>query len=48
MKVQRMNGEISSFRDNSVEENLRLWAEMLKGSEEGLKTCVRAKEDTCM
>lgn len=48
MKTQRMNGEVSSFRDASVEENLRLWSEMLKGSEEGMRTCVRAREDTCM
>lgn len=43
-----MNGEVSSFRDTPVEWNLRLWSEMLSGTEEGLKTCVRAKEETCM
>ena len=32
-------------RSASVDENLRLWAEMRKGSEEGLKCCLRAKID---
>lgn len=35
----------SPFRDSEVSENLRLFQEMLIGSEEGVKCCVRAKMD---
>lgn len=38
-----MVGENSVNRDNSVEKNLAKWAEMLKGTEEGKKCCVRGK-----
>ena len=34
MKEERMSGTCSEYRKNTVEENLRLWREMLKGSEE--------------
>jgi len=46
MKTQRMEGVCSEFRNNTVEENLRLWKEMLKGSEEGKQCLLRAKIDT--
>ena len=35
----------SPYRTATIDENLRLWKEMQKGSEEGLKCCVRAKID---
>lgn len=45
MRKERMDGIVGKFRDTSVEENLRMWNEMLKGSAEGDKTCLRAKID---
>lgn len=45
MRKERSERKESEFRNNSVEENLRLWEEMQKGSEEGLKTCLRVKID---
>lgn len=45
MKEQRMARKANAYRTQSVEENLRLWQEMIKGSEEGLKCCMRAKID---
>jgi len=41
----RMKKKPSPYRDQSVEENLRLWKEMQLASEEGLKCCMRAKID---
>lgn len=43
MQKQRWDGIASARRDRSVEENLRIFEEMKKGSEEGLKNCIRAK-----
>lgn len=43
MRDERMNGIASSRRDRSVQENLRIFEEMQKASEEGIKNCVRAK-----
>ncbi|KAK3370004.1 tRNA synthetases class I, catalytic domain-containing protein [Podospora didyma] len=43
MREQRWNGLPSKRRDRSVEENLRIFEEMKKGSEEGLPNCIRAK-----
>ncbi|KAG2415845.1 glutamyl-tRNA synthetase [Aspergillus terreus] len=43
MARQRMHGEPSKNRDNSVEENLAHFEEMKKGTEEGLRWCIRAK-----
>lgn len=43
MQKCRFDGVTTSFRDNSVQENMRLWEEMQKASEEGLQTCLRAK-----
>lgn len=46
MREQRMVGEPSAKRDTSVDENLRIFTEeMTKGTEEGLKYCLRAKID---
>ncbi|KAL2754792.1 hypothetical protein ACRALDRAFT_1051307 [Sodiomyces alcalophilus JCM 7366] len=43
MRAQRMDGIESKRRNRTVEENLRIFEEMTKGSEEGLKNCIRAK-----
>jgi len=45
MAAQREKLLPSPCRDQSVEENLRIWNEMKKGSEEGKKYCLRAKID---
>ncbi|XP_073142314.1 glutamate--tRNA ligase, cytoplasmic [Henckelia pumila] len=45
MKEERMNGVESGCRNNSVEENLNLWNEMIAGSERGLMCCLRGKLD---
>lgn len=45
MKTERDAGIASKHRDNSVEENITCWKEMLKGSEKGLTYCVRGKID---
>jgi hypothetical protein len=43
MRVERMDGIASKRRDQTVEENLKRFAEMKAGSEEGLRWCIRAK-----
>ncbi|KAG5472926.1 hypothetical protein LSCM4_02252 [Leishmania orientalis] len=43
MQKCRFDGIPTKYRDTSVEENMRLWNEMKKGSEEGQMTCLRAK-----
>jgi glutamyl-tRNA synthetase len=45
MRHERGEGIESKCRTLPVEESLRRWAEMLKGSEEGLKNCIRARMD---
>ncbi|KAI8644389.1 tRNA synthetases class I, catalytic domain-containing protein [Parasitella parasitica] len=45
MREQRTARIPSKCRDNSVEETLRRFDEMSKGTEEGLKNCLRAKID---
>ncbi|XP_034131369.1 bifunctional glutamate/proline--tRNA ligase isoform X2 [Drosophila guanche] len=45
MKLEREQRVESANRSNSVEKNLSLWQEMIKGSEAGQKCCVRAKID---
>lgn len=45
MRSEREKRQASKCRDRSVEENLRKWNEMIAGSEEGQKCCVRAKID---
>jgi len=43
MQHERREGIASTHRDDSVEDNLKHFAEMKAGSEEGLKWCLRAK-----
>lgn len=43
MREERFAGTHSKHREDSVEDNLRAFEEMTKGSEEGLKYCLRAK-----
>ncbi|KAG6773018.1 hypothetical protein POTOM_020270 [Populus tomentosa] len=45
MQKERMDGIESKCRSNSVVENLKLWKEMIAGSERGLQCCVRGKLD---
>lgn len=45
MREERTARIASKCRDNSIEENLRRFEEMTKGTEEGLKNCLRAKID---
>lgn len=45
MQRERMEGIESESRNNSPEKNMELWKEMIKGSEMGLKCCVRGKLD---
>ncbi len=45
MKEEREKKIESANRSNSVEKNLQIWAEMIKGSETGLRYCIRAKLD---
>eukprot|EP00830_Metopus_es_P003638 TRINITY_DN1339_c0_g2_i2.p1 TRINITY_DN1339_c0_g2~~TRINITY_DN1339_c0_g2_i2.p1 ORF type:complete len:526 (+),score=118.84 TRINITY_DN1339_c0_g2_i2:25-1602(+) len=45
MKKERTDGIESKCRSNTVEENLKHWNDMILGTEEGLKYCVRAKID---
>jgi glutamyl-tRNA synthetase len=45
MRHERLHKIEAKSRNNSVEENLRIFEEMIKGSEEGLRYCVRAKID---
>jgi glutamyl-tRNA synthetase len=43
MRDERMNGIASERRDSSVEDNLARFEEMKRGTEEGLRWCIRAK-----
>lgn len=45
MRDERFHGIESACRNQSPEENLRLWEEMKAGSELGLTYCIRAKID---
>lgn len=45
MQKERMDGIESKCRNNSVEENMKLWKEMIAGSERGLQCCLRGKLD---
>jgi glutamyl-tRNA synthetase len=45
MREERGAGAASACRGQSVDENLRLWDEMVKGTPAGLACCVRAKID---
>ncbi|KAF7138493.1 hypothetical protein RHSIM_Rhsim07G0218400 [Rhododendron simsii] len=43
MQKERMAGIESRCRNNSAEENMKLWKEMSAGSEKGLQCCLRGK-----
>uniref|UniRef100_A0A2P2JPT2 glutamate--tRNA ligase n=2 Tax=Rhizophora mucronata TaxID=61149 RepID=A0A2P2JPT2_RHIMU len=43
MQKERMDGIESKCRNNSLEENLKLWKEMIEGTERGLQCCLRGK-----
>lgn len=45
MQKERMDGIESRCRNNGVEENMKLWKEMIAGSERGLECCLRGKLD---
>lgn len=45
MKKERESRTESKNRSNTVEKNLQMWEEMIKGSEQGQKCCIRAKID---
>lgn len=45
MKQEREQRKASKNRENSIDKNLSMWAEMVKGSEYGQKCCARAKID---
>lgn len=45
IKELRMARQPSPFRENSIEENTRLWEEMKQGTEEGKQCILRAKID---
>ncbi|KAF7119773.1 hypothetical protein RHSIM_Rhsim13G0180500 [Rhododendron simsii] len=45
MQKERMDGTESRCRNNSTEENMKLWKEMSAGSERGLQCCLRGKLD---
>ena len=43
MRKERMDGIASTHRDDSVEENLKHFADMTAATEEGQRWCIRAK-----
>ena len=43
MQAERMDGIASRNRDLTVEENLKRFEWMKQGTEEGVKSCLRAK-----
>ncbi|XP_078435221.1 glutamyl/glutaminyl-tRNA synthetase, class Ic [Wolffia australiana] len=45
MQKERMDGIESRCRNQTKEENLALWKEMIAGSERGMQCCVRGKLD---
>lgn len=45
MKREREERKESRARSNDVATNLRLWNEMVKGTETGIKCCLRVKID---
>lgn len=45
MKQEREQKKASCNRSNTVEKNMELWQEMVKGTDYGQKCCVRAKID---
>ncbi|KAI4368242.1 hypothetical protein MLD38_016819 [Melastoma candidum] len=45
MQKERMDGIESVHRNNSVDANLKLWKEMMEGTERGMQCCLRGKLD---
>eukprot|EP00898_Chlorokybus_atmophyticus_P001795 jgi/Chlat1/2616/Chrsp178S02500 len=45
MRAERLTSTDSKNRDASAEDNLKLWREMLAGSDKGKECCLRAKLD---
>merc|ERR1740123_270231 len=45
MKDERFDRVENAYRSQPIDENMRLWKEMLDGSKEGQETCVRIKLD---
>ena len=45
MKKESESRTESKNRQNTVEKNLQMWEEMVKGSVQGQKCCIRAKID---
>ncbi|GAB2224033.1 hypothetical protein Droror1_Dr00004779 [Drosera rotundifolia] len=45
MKEERRNGIESKCSSNSVDDNIKLWKEMIAGSEKGLMCCLKGKLD---
>lgn len=45
LQKERMDGIESKCRNNTVDENMRLWKEMIEGSERGKQCCLRGKLD---
>uniref|UniRef100_A0A0E0MUH5 glutamate--tRNA ligase n=1 Tax=Oryza rufipogon TaxID=4529 RepID=A0A0E0MUH5_ORYRU len=45
MRSERMDGVESKCRNNTVQDNLSLWKEMINGTERGMQCCVRGKLD---
>lgn len=45
MQKERMEGIESNCRNHSIEENIKLWNEMIAGSERGRQCCLRGKLD---
>lgn len=43
MRAERFDGIASKRRDSSIEDNLKNFDEMKRGTEEGLRWCIRAK-----
>jgi glutamyl-tRNA synthetase len=43
MRAERMEGKASAHRDDSVEDNLKHFADMTAGTPEGIRWCLRAK-----
>lgn len=45
MKTQRLNRQANEYRSQPIEENLRLWQEMINGTDTGEQCVLRAKID---
>ena len=45
LQAERMDGIESKMRNNTVEQNLALWKEMVAGTPRGCECCARFKFD---